>query len=94
MNLDQGKHVNGIFINRIWSLFVSWPREVVDEALTNCKATVNMRPSLGSTHAASQCLIRGIAQSGSAPALGAGCRGFKSLYPDQLQPVIQGYMRS
>ncbi len=27
---------------------------------------------------------RGIAQSGSAPALGAGCRGFKSLYPDQL----------
>ncbi len=25
---------------------------------------------------------RGIAQSGSAPALGAGCRGFKSLYPD------------
>lgn len=28
--------------------------------------------------------IRGIAQSGSAPALGAGCRGFKSLYPDQI----------
>ncbi len=27
---------------------------------------------------------RGIAQSGSAPALGAGCRGFESLYPDQL----------
>lgn len=26
---------------------------------------------------------RGIAQSGSAPALGAGCRGFESLYPDQ-----------
>jgi hypothetical protein len=25
---------------------------------------------------------RGIAQSGSAPALGAGCRGFKSLYPE------------
>ena len=25
---------------------------------------------------------RGIAQSGSAPALGAGCRGFESLYPD------------
>jgi hypothetical protein len=29
-------------------------------------------------------LKRGIAQSGSAPALGAGCRGFESLYPDQL----------
>ncbi len=28
--------------------------------------------------------FRGIAQSGSAPALGAGCRGFKSLYPDQI----------
>ena len=27
--------------------------------------------------------IRGIAQSGSAPALGAGCREFESLYPDQ-----------
>ncbi len=27
-------------------------------------------------------LYRGIAQSGSAPALGAGCRGFESLYPD------------
>ena len=26
---------------------------------------------------------RGIAQSGSAPALGAGCREFESLYPDQ-----------
>ena len=27
-------------------------------------------------------VVRGIAQSGSAPALGAGCRGFESLYPD------------
>ena len=27
---------------------------------------------------------RGIAQSGSAPALGAGCRGFESLYPDHF----------
>lgn len=26
--------------------------------------------------------LRGIAQPGSAPALGAGCRGFESLYPD------------
>ena len=30
---------------------------------------------------------RGVAQSGSAPALGAGCRGFESLHPDQLLPV-------
>jgi hypothetical protein len=28
--------------------------------------------------------IRGIAQSGSAPALGAGCREFESLYPDHM----------
>ena len=28
--------------------------------------------------------LRGIAQSGSAPALGAGCRGFESLCPDHL----------
>ena len=27
---------------------------------------------------------RGMAQSGSAPALGAGCREFESLYPDQV----------
>tara|TARA_R110000824_G_scaffold52692_5_gene146348 strand:+ start:28217 stop:28618 length:402 start_codon:yes stop_codon:yes gene_type:complete len=32
--------------------------------------------------------VRGIAQSGSAPALGAGCREFESLYPDQFQPAI------
>lgn len=30
---------------------------------------------------------RGIAQSGSAPALGAGCREFESLYPDQILTV-------
>ena len=29
-------------------------------------------------------IFRGIAQSGSAPALGAGCREFESLYPDQF----------
>ncbi len=29
-------------------------------------------------------LVRGIAQSGSAPALGAGCREFESLYPDHF----------
>ena len=28
--------------------------------------------------------FRGIAQSGSAPALGAGCREFESLYPDHF----------
>ena len=28
--------------------------------------------------------IRGIAQSGSAPGLGPGCREFESLYPDQF----------
>ena len=30
---------------------------------------------------------RGIAQSGSPPALGAGCREFESLYPDQIKYV-------
>ena len=29
--------------------------------------------------------IRDIAQFGSAPALGAGCRRFKSYYPDYIQ---------
>ena len=28
---------------------------------------------------------RGVAQSGSAPALGAGCREFESLHPDQFE---------
>ena len=43
---------------------------------------------------------RGLAQSGSAPALGAGCRGFKSLIPDQfyllmkLGSVKNRFMRS
>ncbi len=32
--------------------------------------------------------IRGIAQSGSAPALGAGCREFESLYPDQISKLV------
>ena len=33
--------------------------------------------------------IRGLAQSGSAPALGAGCRGFKSLIPDQFYLLMK-----
>ena len=32
--------------------------------------------------------FRGIAQSGSAPALGAGCREFESLYPDQFVVAV------
>jgi len=32
---------------------------------------------------------RGLAQPGSAPALGAGCRGFKSLIPDHFFPSQQ-----
>ena len=36
---------------------------------------------------------RGIAQSGSAPALGAGCRGFESLYPDQITRPRRSDMR-
>ena len=32
---------------------------------------------------------RGVAQSGSAPALGAGCRGFKSLCPDQFGGTVR-----
>ena len=37
---------------------------------------------------------RGIAQSGSAPALGAGGRGFKSLCPDQIRfPPVAVAMR-
>jgi hypothetical protein len=33
-------------------------------------------------------LIRDIAQLGRAPALGAGCRRFKSYYPDVFNPKI------
>ncbi len=32
---------------------------------------------------------RGIAQSGSAPALGAGCREFESLYPDHFIFIVE-----
>lgn len=34
-------------------------------------------------------LRRGVAQSGSAPALGAGCRGFESLRPDHVSTVVE-----
>ena len=37
---------------------------------------------------------RGVAQSGSAPALGAGCRGFESLHPDHFSsamPQVEGW---
>ena len=35
---------------------------------------------------------RGVAQPGSAPALGAGCRGFKSLHPDHsFKWIIMSY---
>ena len=34
--------------------------------------------------------LRGIAQSGSAPALGAGCREFESLYPDHFSHRFVG----
>jgi hypothetical protein len=30
-------------------------------------------------------VFRGVAQPGSAPALGAGCREFESLHPDQIK---------
>ena len=35
-------------------------------------------------HLAAKWICRDIAQSGSAPALGAGCREFESLYPDHF----------
>lgn len=37
--------------------------------------------------------IRGVAQLASAPALGAGCRGFESLHSDQRQVApLSGYV--
>ena len=38
--------------------------------------------------------IRDIAQSGSAPALGAGCREFESLYPDHFYSLLKEVGRS
>ena len=40
----------------------------------------------------SQSTDRGVAQSGSAPALGAGSRGFKSLRPDQCFQGLTAYV--
>ena len=34
---------------------------------------------------------RGIAQSGSAPALGAGCREFESLYPELITVISSSF---
>ena len=36
------------------------------------------------------CIVRGVAQLGSAPALGAGCRRFESCHPDQNSMVPTG----
>ena len=45
---------------------------------------VNLTPLDVPRHAKYYPNPRGIAQSGSAPALGAGCRGFESLCPDNF----------
>ncbi len=45
----------------------------------------------GSIPALGTIFLRGIAQSGSASALGAGCRGFKSLYPDHFVIIFSGF---
>src|SRR3546814_5987184 len=53
----------------------------------------NGRPSAGVAQAGEPeptVRHRGIAQSGSAPALGAGCRGFESLYPDHPPTTLSG----
>lgn len=48
--------------------------------------TIVLSPSIMPTHCRLNIFLsnRGIAQSGSAPALGAGCREFESLYPDHF----------
>src|SRR3546814_3821313 len=56
-------------------------------------APENGRPSAGVAQAGepeTTVRHRGIAQSGSAPALGAGCRGFESLYPDHQATTLSG----
>src|SRR3546814_83178 len=53
----------------------------------------NGRPSAGVAQAGEPeptVRHRGIAQSGSAPALGAGCQGFESLYPDHPPTTLSG----
>lgn len=61
--------------------------EAEDGALCQTFARIDAaRDDISLTHG------RGIAQPGSAPALGAGCRGFKSLYPDHCisEAVFRG----
>src|SRR3546814_405868 len=69
----------------------SWNGRVrVDSA---SPAPDNGRPSAGVAQAGEPeptVRHRGIAQSGSAPALGAGCRGFESLYPDHPPTTLSG----
>ena len=54
------------------------------------KLEIVIYASLETGHAAtSKVRNRDVAQSGSAPALGAGCRGFESLHPDHV-PSTEG----
>jgi hypothetical protein len=50
--------------------------------LTEAFGDSNIRTNFADAHIVQ--FRRGIAQSGSAPALGAGCREFESLYPDHF----------
>ncbi len=80
-------------------------REILHCALrTSCASSWFDAKNTGEYHAAAplrRAIIelpivgfdRGIAQSGSAPALGAGCREFESLYPDQSTPLGCGHER-
>ena len=38
--------------------------------------------------------LRGVTQPGSVPALGAGCREFESLHPDQKSDGLPGQKRA
>ncbi len=56
--------------------------------LTEAFGDSNIRTNFADAHIVQ--FRRGIAQSGSAPALGAGCREFESLYPDHFLDVQVG----
>jgi hypothetical protein len=68
--------------------FSQSPGQMVKSVLTGRVSVGKIRANFAEEYVVQ--FRRGIAQPGSAPALGAGCREFESLYPDHFLNIQVG----